>query len=81
MIALQVRGGPEPYMVTSWLQILKLRPGDIGTYTCTVANIKGIVKASAGVNVNQVSPLSPPLPPPFPPPHPESLLTRVDLNN
>lgn len=54
MIALQVRGGPEPYMVTSWLQILKLRPGDIGTYTCTVANIKGIVKASAGVNVNQV---------------------------
>jgi len=54
MIALQVRGGPEPYMVTSWLQILKLRPSDIGTYTCTVVNVKGVVKASAGVNVHQV---------------------------
>lgn len=53
LIALQVRGGPEPYMVTSWLQILKLRPTDIGTYTCTVTNVKGVVKASARVNVNK----------------------------
>jgi len=54
MIALQVRGGPEPYMVSSWIQILKLRPDNIGTYTCTVTNVKGMVQASAGVNLNQV---------------------------
>lgn len=51
MIALQVRGGPEPYMVSSWIQILRVRPSDAGVYSCTVVSKKGIVRAEAAVTV------------------------------
>ena len=55
MIALQVRGGPEPYMVSSWVQILRARASDAGVYSCTVVSKKGIVRAEATVQVTKVS--------------------------
>ena len=55
MIALQVRGGPEPYMVSSWIQILRVRPSDAGVYSCTVVSKKGIVRAEATVTVAKVT--------------------------
>ena len=56
MIALQVRGGPDSLMVSSWIQILKLRYSDAGTYHCVVTNKKGQRRASSTVVVNQVYP-------------------------
>ena len=55
MIALQVRGGPETLMVSSWIQILKLRTTDAGTYTCIVLNKKGVARASATISVKVIS--------------------------
>lgn len=55
MIALQVRGGPEPYMISSWIQILRVRSTDAGIYSCTVVSKKGIVRAEATVQVPKVS--------------------------
>nr|CAD7430848.1 unnamed protein product [Timema monikensis] len=46
-MAVQVRGGPEPYMATSWVQIVSLRHKDTGTYTCVATNTEGVVRASA----------------------------------
>lgn len=54
MIALQVRGGPEPYMVSSWIQILRVRHTDAGVYSCIVVSKKGIVRAEATVRVAKV---------------------------
>lgn len=42
MIALQVRGGPEPYMVSSWIQILRVRLTDAGVYSCLVVRYSKI---------------------------------------
>ncbi len=55
MIALQVRGGPEPYMISSWIQILRVRSTDAGVYSCTVVSKKGIVRAEATVQVAKVN--------------------------
>ncbi|KZS12254.1 Kazal-type serine protease inhibitor domain-containing protein 1 [Daphnia magna] len=51
MIALQVRGGPEPYMISSWIQILRVRSTDAGIFSCTVVSKKGIVRAEGTVTV------------------------------
>lgn len=56
MIALQVRGGPEAFMVSSWVQILRVRATDAGVYSCTVVSKKGIVRAEATVQVTKVRP-------------------------
>lgn len=50
-VAVQVRGGPEPFMVTSWVQIVDLRPTDIGIYTCVATNSEGEARASAKVGI------------------------------
>ncbi|KAF4529637.1 hypothetical protein B566_EDAN011478 [Ephemera danica] len=50
-VSVQVRGGPESYMVTSWVQIVDLRPTDTGTYTCVATNSEGVVRAPATVGV------------------------------
>ncbi|XP_063231263.1 insulin-like growth factor-binding protein-related protein 1 [Bacillus rossius redtenbacheri] len=50
-VAVQVRGGPEPYMVTSWVQIASLRHKDSGVYTCVAASSEGVSRAAATVGV------------------------------
>jgi len=52
-VAVQVRGGPEPFMVTSWVQIVDLRPSDTGIYTCIASNSEGEARASAKVGVRR----------------------------
>ena len=52
-MAVQVRGGPEPFMVTSWVQIVDLRPSDTGIYTCIASNSEGEARASAKVGVRR----------------------------
>jgi hypothetical protein len=51
-IAAQLRGGPEQYEITGWLQILSLKPDDEGTYHCVAKNAEGEVMSSAKVEVN-----------------------------
>ena len=50
-ISIQMRGGPEPMMVTSWAQIMSLDPSYIGIYHCIATNTEGSVAAFAGVGV------------------------------
>ncbi|XP_067000929.2 insulin-like growth factor-binding protein-related protein 1 [Anabrus simplex] len=50
-LAVQVRGGPEPFMATSWVQIVDLRPSDTGVYTCVATNSQGVARASANVGI------------------------------
>ncbi|XP_069704972.1 insulin-like growth factor-binding protein-related protein 1 [Periplaneta americana] len=50
-VAVQVRGGPEAFMVTSWVQIVDLRPTDTGTYSCVATNSEGEARATAKVGV------------------------------
>nr|XP_045600238.1 insulin-like growth factor-binding protein-related protein 1 [Procambarus clarkii] len=47
--AVQVRGGPEAYMVTGWVQIMRITKANLGTYTCVATNSEGEVRASASV--------------------------------
>jgi len=49
-IAVQVRGGPERFMVTGWVQIMRVAKDTIGTYTCVATNNKGEARASAKVS-------------------------------
>ncbi|KAG8232182.1 hypothetical protein J437_LFUL012179 [Ladona fulva] len=48
-VAVQVRGGPEAYMTTSWVQIVSLRKSDMGVYTCVATNKEGATRASAKI--------------------------------
>jgi len=48
-VAVQTRGGPEPHMVTGWVQIMKVTDGSFGTYACNAKNKHGHVKATAVV--------------------------------
>jgi len=50
-ISIQMRGGPEPLMVTGWAQILALDPTYSGTYHCIASNSEGKVYARAQVGV------------------------------
>ncbi|XP_046385638.1 insulin-like growth factor-binding protein-related protein 1 [Ischnura elegans] len=52
-VAVQVRGGPEAYMTTSWVQIVDLRPTDVGVYTCVAINSEGVARASAKVRAHR----------------------------
>jgi len=51
MISIQMRGGPEPLMVTGWAQILSLDPTYSGVYHCIASNSEGKVHARASVGV------------------------------
>ena len=46
-----MRGGPEPLMVTGWVQIMSLDPSYIGVYHCIAGNDRGKVYAVANVGV------------------------------
>jgi len=50
-ISIQLRGGPEPLMVTGWAQIQALDPSYSGMYHCIAANSEGTVHAKAAVGV------------------------------
>ena len=50
-ISIQMRGGPEPNMVTGWAQIMVLNPTYSGTYHCIAENNQGTVHAQAVVGV------------------------------
>lgn len=52
-IGVQNRGGPESYMITSWVQIEELRPSDAGIYICVAKNSEGTVRATATVHLAQ----------------------------
>ena len=46
-----MRGGPEKWQVTGWLQIMDLQKEHEGDYTCVAQNEHGVDKATARVNV------------------------------
>ena len=46
-----MRGGPEKWEVTGWLQIIDLQKEHEGDYTCVAQNEHGVDKATARVNV------------------------------
>lgn len=48
---MQLRGGPESQMSTSWVQIVQLRPSDAGIYSCIATNEKGTTRAVALVDI------------------------------
>merc|ERR1711971_614759 len=50
-ISIQMRGGPEPLMVTGWAQIVSLDPSYSGVYHCIAANSEGRVEAQVAVGV------------------------------
>ncbi|GIY36321.1 insulin-like growth factor-binding protein-related protein 1 [Caerostris extrusa] len=50
-IAVQSRGGPSKYEITSWLQLLNLQPEDDATYWCIAKNEEGESSAAAKIVV------------------------------
>ncbi|KTF75486.1 hypothetical protein cypCar_00047584 [Cyprinus carpio] len=50
-MAVQARGGPRRFELTSWLQIQGVGLNDAGVYTCTARNAFGEVSASARLQV------------------------------
>ncbi|XP_031805174.1 kazal-type serine protease inhibitor domain-containing protein 1-like [Sarcophilus harrisii] len=50
-ISIQVRGGPQKYGVTGWLQIQAIRKSDEGVYICHTRNKYGTTYASARLKV------------------------------
>ncbi|VDP06919.1 unnamed protein product [Soboliphyme baturini] len=47
--SVQARGGPENYEISAWVQIEKMSPEDVGTYTCIAKNKLGKSTASCTV--------------------------------
>jgi len=50
-LAVNMRGGPEPYQVTGWLQVIEMEKKHEGDYTCIAQNEHGVQQASARLNV------------------------------
>ncbi|KAK3915142.1 Insulin-like growth factor-binding protein-related protein 1, partial [Frankliniella fusca] len=50
-LVVMVRGGPEAFMASTWLQIMALRPEDAGKYICVAANSEGVARAAAEVTL------------------------------
>lgn len=50
-LVVMVRGGPEAFMASSWLQIMALRPEDVGTYICVATNSEGVARAAAELTI------------------------------
>jgi len=50
-ISVNMRGGPEKWQVTGWLQIIDLQKQHEGDYTCVAQNEHGVDRATARVNV------------------------------
>jgi len=52
-VSVNMRGGPEKWEITGWLQINELQKRHEGDYTCVAQNDEGLVKATARVNVKE----------------------------
>jgi len=50
-VSVNMRGGPDKWQITGWLQIMNLKKDHEGDYTCIVQNDLGIAKATARINV------------------------------
>ena len=50
-VSVNMRGGPERWQVTGWLQIIDVKKDHEGDYTCLAQNEFGVVQQSARVNV------------------------------
>jgi hypothetical protein len=50
-ISVNMRGGPEKWQVTGWLQIINLQKSHEGDYTCVAQNEFGLTKSKARINV------------------------------
>ena len=50
-ISVQSRGGPSDYEVTSWLQLMELKPENSGVYICVATNSEGQATASAYLTI------------------------------
>ncbi|XP_076055703.1 insulin-like growth factor-binding protein-related protein 1 [Oratosquilla oratoria] len=48
-IAVQVRGGPERFMVTGWVQIMRVDKTNTGSYACVATNSEGEAREVAKV--------------------------------
>ncbi|XP_047486066.1 insulin-like growth factor-binding protein-related protein 1 [Penaeus chinensis] len=54
-LAVQVRGGPEPFMATGWVQIMRINKETVGTYSCVATNSEGEARASAKVQIRRAA--------------------------
>ncbi|XP_025201574.1 insulin-like growth factor-binding protein-related protein 1 [Melanaphis sacchari] len=55
LIAIQTRGGPDHFTVTSWVQIMEFKPAvHTGNYTCLGTNSVDITTASAVLDVRKM---------------------------
>ncbi|RWS12460.1 Kazal-type serine protease inhibitor domain-containing protein 1-like protein [Dinothrombium tinctorium] len=50
-MAVQSRGGPNSYEITSWLQILQVKPSNEGIYTCVASNELGEDSGTASLTL------------------------------
>lgn len=50
-ISVNMRGGPEKWHISGWLQIINLKKHHEGDYTCIAQNEHGIAQAGARINV------------------------------
>ncbi|KAE9535675.1 hypothetical protein AGLY_007576 [Aphis glycines] len=55
LIAIQTRGGPDRFTVTSWVQIMEFKPAvHTGNYTCLGTNSVDVTTASAVLDVRKM---------------------------
>ncbi|CAG0906395.1 unnamed protein product, partial [Cyprideis torosa] len=50
-IAVLQRGGPEPMMISGWVQLMDVTPDDSGKYTCVAVNEMGSAEATGELGV------------------------------
>ena len=51
-VSVNMRGGPERWQVTGWLQIMDLQKNHEGDYTCIAQNKHGMDQSTARINVD-----------------------------
>jgi len=55
-VAVQSRGGPEPFMVTGWVQVMRVTREAQGTYICNARNSRGTARATASITLANTQP-------------------------
>ena len=50
-LSVNMRGGPERWQVTGWLQVVEMTKDHEGDFTCIAENELGVAKASARLKV------------------------------